>query len=158
MLLSTSDGLFDIMLFGRPLTYTLKDELPFTLILSSPSTVTIGTLRSISSIVFDFESGSLSMSYSSLSMSAFTSGFWATTSTPESSFLSSFISIVPRSIARPLPFVSMSFTMSARPIELMVSTYLPLAGAVMVNRPALSVTAIFTASARLPGFVRRTVA
>ena len=48
ILLSTSEGLFDIMLLGRPLTYTLKDELPFTLMLSSPSTVTIGTLRSIS--------------------------------------------------------------------------------------------------------------
>ena len=62
ILLSTSEGLFDIMLLGRPLTYTLKDELPFTLILSSPSTVTIGTLRSISITVLVLESGSLSTS------------------------------------------------------------------------------------------------
>ena len=89
MLLSTSLGLFDIMLLGRPFTYTLKLELPFTLMFSSPSTVTSGTLRSISSMLLVFESGSSSMLYSILSMSAFTSGFCATISTPSSCLLAS---------------------------------------------------------------------
>ena len=89
MLFSTSFGFLVIMLLGRPFTYTLNELLPFTVTLSSPSTVTSGTLRSISIIEFDFESGSDSMSYSILSMSAFTSGFCITISTPSSSFLAS---------------------------------------------------------------------
>ena len=59
---STSFGLFVIRLLGLLLTYTLNDDEPFTWMLSSPSTVTIGTLRNISMTELVFESGSLSMS------------------------------------------------------------------------------------------------
>ena len=91
MLFSTSFGFFDIILLGRPFTYTLKPALPFTFMFSLPSTVTIGTLRNISSTLLVFESGSSSMSYVILSMSALTSGFCATISTPPSTFVASFI-------------------------------------------------------------------
>ena len=75
ILLSTSFGLLLIILLGLPFTWILKLLLPFTLMLSSPSTVTNGTLRSISITVLVFESGSSSMLYSILSTSTFTSGF-----------------------------------------------------------------------------------
>ena len=59
---STSLGLLVIMLLGLPLTNTLNVDEPLTWMLSSPSTVTIGTLRNISITEFDLESGSFSMS------------------------------------------------------------------------------------------------
>ena len=62
MLLSTSLGLLDIIWLGLLFTYTLNELEPFTCMLSSPSTVTIGTLRSMSITELVFESGSLSMS------------------------------------------------------------------------------------------------
>ena len=86
---STSFGLLLMSVFGLPFTCTLKFDEPFTWILSSASTVTSGTLRSISSVVLVFESGSSSMLYEILSISAFTNGFCATTSTPSSTSLSS---------------------------------------------------------------------
>ena len=84
------------MLFGLPLTYTLKDVEPFTFTLSCPSTLTIGTFLSISITVLVCDSGSSSTLYVSLSMSAFTSGLYATTSTPFSSVLLSLTRSVPR--------------------------------------------------------------
>ena len=58
---STSFGLLLISVFGLPFTCTLKFDEPFTCMLSSASTVTSGTLRSISKVVFVFASGSSSM-------------------------------------------------------------------------------------------------
>ena len=58
MLLKIIDGLLENITLGIPSTYTLKDDEPLTVMLSWPSTVTIGTLRSMSSTVYDFESSS----------------------------------------------------------------------------------------------------
>ena len=118
ILFSTSFGFFDIMLLGRPLTYTLKPELPFTLILPSPSTVTIGTLRNISSMLLVFESGSSSMSYVILSMSAFTSGFCATISTAPSTCEASFIYNVSSETTGLLSDTTKLRTMGCLPIAL----------------------------------------
>ena len=54
------EGLDDSMGLGFPSTYILNEELPLTVMLSCASTVTIGTLRSISSIVIDLLSTSSS--------------------------------------------------------------------------------------------------
>ena len=51
IILKTIEAFCDIIWLGFPSTYTWKDELPFTVMLSCPSTVTIGTLRSMSSTV-----------------------------------------------------------------------------------------------------------
>ena len=56
--LNTWLGADDIIILGLPSTYTLKELEPLTVILSSPSTVTIGTLRSISRTVAAFASAS----------------------------------------------------------------------------------------------------
>ena len=122
MLFSTSFGLLLIMLLGFPLTCTLKLLLPFTCILSSPSTVTKGTFRSISSMLFDFESGSSSMLYSILSTSTLTKGFCATTSTPFSSLVASAESIVPRSMTLTDGFNVNSRVITALPMEEIVIT------------------------------------
>ncbi|WP_249117387.1 MULTISPECIES: hypothetical protein [Prevotellaceae] len=58
MVLIISVGLLLIMVFGLPFTYTLKSVLPFTFTTSFPSTVTIGTFRSISNSVMLLLSGS----------------------------------------------------------------------------------------------------
>ena len=58
--LSTSLALLLIMVLGRPLTYTLKLVLPANDTLPSPSTESIGTLRSISLAVEEAACGSSS--------------------------------------------------------------------------------------------------
>ena len=55
---STSLGLLENELLGRPFLYTLKLPEPFTVILFCASTSTMGTLRSISMIVAVLESAS----------------------------------------------------------------------------------------------------
>ena len=60
--LSTSLGLRDQLLLGRPFLKILKLELPSTFMFSSPSTVTRGTFFSISKIVLVLESSSAWMS------------------------------------------------------------------------------------------------
>ena len=145
ILFSTSVGLLLIILLGLPFTYTLKLLLPFTLILSSPSTVTKGTLRSISNTEFDFESGSSCTLYSILSISAFTSGFWATTSTCPSSLDASVIYSVPKSTIFSPAFTLKSFTMVFLPIEEIVITKSPVPGTFSWNLPFMSVTSIFNA-------------
>ena len=117
ILFSTSFGLLLIILLGFPFTCILKLLLPFTCTLSSPSTVTKGTFRSISNILFDFESGSSSILYSILSTSTFTKGFCATTSTPFNTLLASEEIIVPKSTSFTDGFKVNSFTIGALPIE-----------------------------------------
>ena len=146
ILLSTSFGLLLIILLGLPFTWILKLLLPFTLMLSSPSTVTNGTLRSISITVLVFESGSSSMLYSILSTSTFTSGFWATTSIPFSSLVASAIFNFPRSITFSLALTVKSFTIVTLPTDDKVIIYSP--GATVSfswNLPFKSVTAILRA-------------
>ena len=122
ILFNTSFGLLLIILLGFPLTCILKLLLPFTCMLSSPSTVTKGTFRSISNILFDFESGSSSILYSILSTSTLTKGFCATTSTPFNSLLASAESIVPKSMTLTDGFKVNSFVTGALPIEEIVMT------------------------------------
>ena len=56
--LNTVEAFWEIIWLGFPSTYTLKEEDPFTVILSWASTVTIGTFRSMSSTVEVLESTS----------------------------------------------------------------------------------------------------
>ena len=60
ILLNIIEGLLENITLGLPSTYTLKADEPFTVMLSCPSTDTMGTLRSMSSTVTDFESVSSS--------------------------------------------------------------------------------------------------
>ena len=146
ILLRTSTGLSLIILSGLPFTWILKLLLPFTLILSSPSTVTKGTLRSISSTVLVFESGSSCTLYSILSISALTNGFWATISTLPNSLVASEVYKVPRSTSFSPDFTSKSLVTVLFPIEVIVITYIPgWAFIFSLKFPCISVTAIFTA-------------
>ena len=85
IIFSTCEGFCESMGLGLPSTYTLKADEPLTVMLSWPSTVTIGTLRSMSSTVEDCASASACTSYDILSASIFTIGLAAVTVTPLSS-------------------------------------------------------------------------
>ena len=62
ILFKTSFGFLATIFEGLPLTYTVKDDEPFTFIFSSWSSVTSGTLRNISITVLVLLSGSASTS------------------------------------------------------------------------------------------------
>ena len=158
ILFNTSLGLLVIMLFGLPFTYALNDELPFTFTLSCPSTLTIGTFFSISITVFTPASGSSSTLYVSLSMSAFTSGLYATTSTPFSSVWLSVASSFPRSMVFDVADTVNALRMSFLPIDLTMSRYSPSPVASMLKRPSASVTAIFSGFVSSPFLTMLSVA
>ena len=124
MLRRTSFGLLEIMLEGFPFRYILKLVDPFSCTLSSPSTVTIGTFFNISNRLFVVDSGSLSILYTILSRSTFTSGFCAETITSDKAFSLSLIYIVPRSTIFASPTTT-GLTRVFLPIYSTVSRYSP---------------------------------
>ena len=96
--LRRSEGFSESIVLRRPFIYTSKLLLPLIEIWSSPSTVTPGTLRSISRTVAVLLSGSPSALYLILPASAETRAFWAVTVTSASLSTLSAIRILPRLI------------------------------------------------------------
>ena len=125
--------------------------------LSCPSTVTIGTLRSMSSTVDDFASTSSLTLYDILSVSIFTSGACAVTSTPASMLASSPMSSVPRFTSFSPASVTFLYNV-ALPTELKATTNAPCPLTGWLNLPSTSVTDMPTACFRLLCLNTRTVA
>ena len=119
--------------------------------LSFPSTVTIGTLRSMSRTVFVFASTSSATLYVILSVVIFTSGFWATTSTMARCCTSSFIYKVSR-FTRVCPAREKGISIGARPTEEIRRTKLPRPFTGCSKRPSISVVPIETACLRSVSF------
>ena len=138
------DGLALIIWLGLPSTYTLKLAFPFTLMLSSPSTVTIGTLRNISSTVLVLASGSSAIEYVSLSSSALTKGRCAVTVATPKVELYSFMYSVSVSTTRLSAANVICRRTGALPIDISSSTYFPGFEAVMLNLPSSCVVLAFS--------------
>ena len=112
--------------------------------LSSPSTVTMGTLRSISVMVLVLASGSASMSYVILSTSAFMRGRDASTTSSARALSAAFVSTLPRSTLLCAASNSNVRMAGILPTTVNVARYFPAAFMPTLNLPFSSVTSTFT--------------